>query len=187
MSVKSVLQETEVSMQKAIEAAKREFSEVRTGRAHPGIIEGLHVDYFGTPTLVKQLAAISIPDSRTIMIQPWDASVIPELEKAIANSSIGIAPSNDGKVLRLNIPTLSEERRLELQKIVKEMAEKGRVSLRTIRREANDHMKKLQADKVISEDEGFKGQEDIQKLTDKYIKSMDVLLDEKSKALLEVH
>jgi ribosome recycling factor len=187
MSVKEVIQQTEVKMKKSIESAKREFSEVRTGRAHPGLIEGMHIDYFGTLTLLKQLASISVPDPRTVIIQPWDPSVIPELEKAIANSNLGATATNDGKIVRLSIPALSEERRKELAKVVKEMAEKSRISLRTIRRDANDKLKKLQADKTITEDDHFKSQESIQKLTDKYIKEIDDLLEDKSKALTELN
>ena len=186
MSVKEILKETEVKMKKSIQSTSREFSEVRTGRAHPGLIEGMHIDYFGTPTPFKQIASVSTPDPRTVIIQPWDVTVIPEIEKAISNSSLGVSPTNDGKVVRISIPPLSEERRIELKKIVKEMAEKSRISLRTIRRDANDKLKKLQSDKTISEDEYFKSHEDIQKLTDKYIKEIDELLEEKGKALMEV-
>ena len=128
MLIKELKKDTEAKMKKTIDSTKREFSEVQTGRAHPGLIEGLHVDYFGTLTLVKNLASISIPDPRTVLIQPWDASVIDELEKTILKSNIGVTPSNDGKVIRLNIPQLSEERRVELKKVVKDMAEKARIS-----------------------------------------------------------
>ena len=186
MIVKEVLKETEGKMKKSVDSANREFSEVRTGRAHPGLIEGMHVDYFGTMTPFKQLASISTPDPRTVMIQPWDPTVIPEIEKAILGSNLGVTPSNDGKVIRLSIPPLSDERRRELAKVVKEMAEKSRISLRTVRRDANDKLKKLQSDKVISEDDYFRSHEDVQKLTDKYIKEIDVLLDKKSKSLMEV-
>jgi len=186
MSVKEILKETEGKMKKSIESTRREFSEVRTGRAHPGLIEGMHVDYFGTSTPFKQVASISTPDPRTIMIQPWDATIIPEIEKAILASNLGVTPSNDGKVIRLSVPPLSEERRVELAKVVKEMAEKSRISLRTIRRDANDKLKKLQNDKAIPEDEYFRSHDDVQKLTDKYIKEIDVLLEDKSKSLMEV-
>lgn len=185
MAVKEVISDTESSMKNAIQAAKREFAEVRTGRAHPGLIEGLHADYFGTPTKFKELASISIPDPKTIVIQPWDASVIPEIEKAIQNSNLGITPSNDGKLVRLNIPPLSQERREELKKVVKDMAEKSRISIRSIRREANDKVKKMQADKLVSEDDSFHAHEEVQKLTDKYIKEVDKLLVEKSEALMQ--
>jgi len=186
MTVKETLKETEAKMKKTVDAAEREFSEVRTGRAHPGLIEGMHVDYFGTPTPFKQLASISTPDPRTVLIQPWDTSVIPDIEKAISNSNLGVTPSNDGKMVRLSIPPLSEERRGELKKIVKEMAEKSKISLRTIRRDSNDKLKKLQNDKVIAEDDYFKSHEDVQKMIDKYIKEIDTLLEEKSRSLMEI-
>ena len=185
MAVKDILQDTENRMKKALEAVRREFNEVRTGRAHPGLIEGMHIDYYGTPTMLKQIAAITIPDAKTVVIQPWDLTVIVEIEKAIMNSNLGIAPSNDGKIVRLSIPPLSKERRQELSKMVKDMAENGRVSLRTIRRDANDKFKKMQADGHISEDENFKGQDAVQKLTDRYIKEVDGILEAKNKELVD--
>jgi len=186
MIIKEILKDTENKMKKTIESAKREFSEVRTGRAHPGLIEGMHLDYFGTSTPFKQVASISTPDPRTVIIQPWDVTIIPEIEKAILSSNLGVTPSNDGKIVRLNIPPLSEERRKELAKVVKDMAEQTRVSLRTIRRDSNDKLKKLHSDKAVSEDDHFRAHEDVQKVTDKYIGEIDSLLSEKSKSLLEV-
>ena len=186
MSVKDVVKDTDLKMRKTIDSAKREFSEVRTGRAHPGLIEGIHVDYYGTLTMLKQLAAISIPDPKTIVIQPWDPTVIPEIEKTILKSNLGATPMNDGKIVRLAIPALSEERRQEMTKVVKEMAEKGRVSLRTIRRDANDKFKKMKSDKAISEDDEKKGLDEIQKLTDRFIKEIDSLLEDKNKVLTAV-
>jgi len=185
MPVKEILQQTEMKMKKTVESVKREFSEVRTGRAHPGLIEGMHVDYYGTPTMIKQIAAISIPDASSIIIQPWDITAIGAIEKTILNSKLGIMPSNDGKIIRLLIPPLSEERRREMTKVVKEMAENGRVSLRSIRREANDKIKKMQHDHIISEDDSFKSQEKIQKLIDKYIQDVDKILGEKQRELVE--
>lgn len=185
MMIKEIHSQTESKMKKSLESVKREFGEVRTGRAHPGLIEGMHIDYYGTPTLVKQVASISIPDPRTIVIQPWDPSAIVAIEKAIMSSKLGVTPSNDGKIIRLSIPQLSKERRDELIKVVKEMTENGRVSLRTIRRDANDKIKKMLADKQIPEDDSFKGQENIQKLTDKYIKEIDAVLEGKIKELRE--
>ncbi|MFT5169706.1 MAG: ribosome recycling factor [Lysobacterales bacterium] len=185
MPAKQVIIDTEDKMKKVIESAKREFSEVRTGRAHPGLIEGLHIDYYGTATAFKELAAVSVPDPKTIVIQPWDPTIIPEIEKAIQTSSLGLTPQNDGKVVRLNIPALSQERREEMKKIVKDMAEKSRISVRTIRRDANDKIKKMQVDKEISEDDQHRTNDDIQKLTDRYIKDIEQLLNEKSKQLLE--
>ncbi len=184
MPVKELIKDTESKMKKAIDSAQREFSEVRTGRAHPGLVEGLHVDYFGTLTLVKELASISVPDPKTIVIQPWDATVIPELEKAINESSMGVTPQSDGKIVRLNIPPLSEERRTEMTKIVKDMAEKAKVSLRTIRRDANDQLKKMESSKTISDDDGFKAHESVQKITDQYIGEVERILSEKSKQLM---
>ena len=186
MSAKDIVIQTEAKMKKSIESAKREYNEVRTGRAHAGLIEGLHVDYCGTLTLLKQMASINIPDPQTIVIQPWDVTVIPEIEKAVNNSKLGATPSNDGKIVRLKIPQLSQERREELNKVVKEMTEKHRISLRTIRRDANEHIKKMQSDKAIAEDESFKSQDQIQKLTDKYIKEIDSLLEAKSKELMSL-
>lgn len=183
MPVREILKDVETRMKKSVESTKREFAEVRTGRAHPGLIEGLHADYYGTPTMFKELASITIPDPKTIVIQPWDVSAIPEIEKAIQNSHLGITPMTDGKVVRLPIPPLSEERRNEMKKVVKEMAEKGKVSLRTIRRDANDKIKKMKSDKLISEDDDRRSQDVIQKVTDQYIKEIDKLYDEKSEAL----
>jgi len=187
MIVKEIKKDAEIKMKKAVEAVRREFSEVRTGRAHPGLIEGLHVNYYGTLTLLKQMASISVPDPKTVVIQPWDPSAIPDIEKAINSSKLGIMPNNDGKIIRLNVPPLSEERRNELKKVVKDMAEHGRISLRTIRRDANEKIKKSQHDKVISEDDSFKGQEEVQKLTDIYIKEVDKVLADKNQELAEFH
>ena len=187
MSSKDVIRDTDTKMKKAVDAMQREFQEVRTGRAHPGLIEGMHIDYYGTPTMIKQIASISVPDPKTVVIQPWDVTAIPEIEKAINNSKLGVSPVNDGKLVRLIIPPLSKERRQELMKVVKEMAEHGRISLRTIRRDANERIKKLQSDNQISEDESFRSQEEIQKLTDKYIKDVDHVLEDKNKDLAEIH
>ncbi|NTV29227.1 MAG: ribosome recycling factor [Candidatus Omnitrophica bacterium] len=186
MSLKEVVTHTDAIMKKTVEAVLREFNEVRTGRAHPALVEELHVDYYGTPTPIKQMAAVSAPDASCLLIQPWDPSALPEIEKAISNSKLGGTPNNDGKMIRLIIPALSEERRKELAKIVKDMAEKGRVSLRSVRREANEKIAKLKKDNVISEDDNFKGQEEVQKLTDKHIKEIDVILEKKSKELMTI-
>ncbi|MCK5215509.1 MAG: ribosome recycling factor [Candidatus Omnitrophica bacterium] len=185
MMLKEIKKDTEAKMMRAIVSVEREFSEVRTGRAHPGLIEGMHVDYYGTPTLLKQLASITIPDPKTVLIQPWDPAAIADIEKTIMNSKLGVTPNSDGKIIRLNIPPLSTERREELKKVVKDMAEHGRISLRSIRRESNDKIKKAQHDHSISDDDSFKGQEDIQKLTDQYIKQVDVILTAKNKELEE--
>ncbi len=185
--LKDMKKDIEIKMHKAVESTQRELSEVRTGRAHPGLIEGLHVDYYGTPTLLKQMASISVPEPRTIVIQPWDPSAIAEIEKAIVNNpKLGMTPTTDGKILRIQVPQLSSERREELKKVAKQMAEQGRVSLRTIRRDANEKIKKMQADSTISEDEGFRSQDEIQKLTDKYISDLDKTLEKKIEELVEI-
>lgn len=185
MTGKEVLHSAEEKMRKALESVTREFSEIRTGRASPTLVEGLHIDYYGTPTLLKTLASISVPDAHLIVIQPWDKTAIPEIEKAIMKSNLGINPSNDGKLIRLAIPPLSKERRQELVKVVHDMAEEGRVSLRTIRRDAKEHLEKLEKDKVIPEDDKFRGIDELQKIVDRYITKVDELLKNKEKEVLE--
>jgi len=185
MKVREILHNTEEKMKKAIESVTREFSEIRTGRASPSLVEGLHIDYYGSPTLIKQLASISVPDVHMIVIQPWDPTAIPEIEKAIMKSNLGITPSNDGKLIRLAVPPLSKERRQELVKVVHKMGEEGRVSLRTIRRDGKESLEKLEKDKLISEDDKFRGIEELQKLVDKYIAKVDELLKNKEKEILE--
>jgi len=183
MSVKEILHDTELKMKKTVEATHREFSTVRTGRASSALVEGIRVDYYGTQTPLKQLAAVSTPDARLIVIQPWDKNILGEIEKTIQKSDIGIMPTNDGKVIRLSIPPLTTERRSELDKILKKIAEDGHVSIRTARHTAIEHVRKAEKDKVITEDEKFKGQDEIQKLTDKHIKEIDELLAAKEKEI----
>ncbi|MCD6133984.1 MAG: ribosome recycling factor [Candidatus Omnitrophica bacterium] len=185
MVLKSLLKDAEDKMKKVIEVTRREFNELRTGRANPKMVEGLHVNYYGTPTLLKEIASISVPEARLIVIHPWDPNVLPEIEKAVYQSNLGITPANDGKVVRLSVPPLSGERREELIKIVKSITEEGRVSIRTVRKDANEKIKALEKEKKISEDERFKGQEEVQKLTDKYIKEIEKILQEKEKELKE--
>jgi len=183
MTIKEVIHDTESKMKKTVEATQREFSAIRTGRAASALVEGIRVDYYDTPTPLKQLAAVSTPDARLILIQPWDKNVLPDIEKAILKSDIGITPTNDGKVLRLSIPPLTMERRAELDKILKKIAEDGRISVRTGRHTSLEHTKKLEKDKVITEDDKFKAHEEIQKLTDKYIKEIDNILAMKEKEI----
>lgn len=186
MNAKDVIRDMDTKMKKSLEATRRNFMEIRTGRATPHLVEGLHVDYYGTPTILKSLAQISVPDARLIVIQPFDPSVIAEIEKVITNSNMGVTPMNDGKVVRLQFPQLTKERREELKKVVKAMAEDGRVSLRTIRRDSNEAIKKLEKDKAISEDDSFKAQEETQKVTDKFMADLENLLKEKEKELVEI-
>ncbi|OQB12496.1 MAG: Ribosome-recycling factor [Candidatus Omnitrophica bacterium ADurb.Bin205] len=185
MTTKEILHTTDEKMKKAFDSVIRDFSEIRTGRASPALVEGIFVDYYGTPTLLKQLASISAPDAHLLVIQPWDVSAIPEIEKSIMKSNLGINPSNDGKVIRLSVPQLSKERRQELAKVIHKMTEEGRISLRTIRRDAKEHLEKLEKDKVISEDDKFRGLDELQKNVDKYILKVDELLRNKEKEILE--
>lgn len=185
-TLKEVLHEAREKMAKTNEAVQREFGTIRTGRASTSLVEGIKVEYYGNQMFLKQVASISTPDPKLIVIQPWDTSVLEEIEKAILKSSVGITPMNDGRVIRLGIPNLTQERRGELVKVIKKMAEDGRVSIRSVRRDINEKIKKLEKDKVATEDESFKSVEEVQKLTDKYIKDIDQLLSNKEKELMEV-
>ncbi len=185
-TLKEVMHEAHDKMLKTNEAVQREFSTIRTGRASSALVEGIKVDYYGTSTPLKQLSNISTPDPKLIVIQPWDTSILGEIEKAILKSDLGITPLNDGRVIRLGIPQLTQERREELVKVIKKMAEDGRISIRAIRREINERIKKLEKDKIVTEDESFKSTEEVQKLTDKHIKEIDELLAKKEKELMEV-
>jgi len=177
------LHEIEEKMKKTVDATAREFSEIRTGRANPSLVEGIMVEYYGTKTPLKQLAGISIPEPRLIAIQPWDPSSTPLIEKAILKSQLGISPVNDGKIIRIPIPSLTKERCEDLKKVLHKIAEQGRVSMRTVRRDSIDGIKKMEDAKEIPEDARFKGQEEVQKLTEKYTKKIEELLKEKEKEL----
>jgi ribosome recycling factor len=185
MAIKDILHDTEEKMKKTVHALKREFAEVRTGRASSSLVEGILVDYYGTKTPIKQLATISTPDARLVAIHPWDASIIAQVEKAILQSGLGITPNNDGKVIRISIPHLTDERRQELDKIVKRIAESARVSLRTVRRDANEALKLLEKNKEIAEDDRFKSQDEVQKLIDKYTTQIEQTLELKEKEIRE--
>jgi len=185
VALKIALKEIEDSMKKAIEATKREFGELRSGRANPKMVEGIHVNYYGTPTLLKDISTISIPEAKLLVINPWDPNSVKDIEKAILQSDLGVTPMVDGKIIRLIIPPLSEERRIELIKLVKKIAEEGKISIRTIRRDAKDKIKSFEINKKISEDDRFKGEEELQKLTDKYTKEIDKILEGKEKELKE--
>ncbi|MGE5583002.1 MAG: ribosome recycling factor [Bacillota bacterium] len=184
--VKDVLKDTENHMKGAIEATKKEFAAVRTGRANPSILDRVVVEYYGTPTPLNQVASVSTPDARMLVIQPWDKSVLGAVEKAIQKADLGMNPVNDGNVIRLPVPQLTEERRKELVKIVKKEAEEKRVVIRNLRRDANDKIKALEKEARISEDESKKGLDDVQKLTDKYIAEIDRILEQKEKEIMEV-
>lgn len=183
MFTKETLRRIEDDMKKTIESTKRELSELRSGRANPRMVEGVRVDYYGTPTLLKEIATIGVPEARMVIISPYDPSSLKEIEKAILQSELGITPINDGKIIRLIIPPLSEERREELIKIVRRVVEESKVSIRTVRRDGKEAIKKMEKDKKISEDDRFKAEEELQKLTDKYIKDIDKILEEKESEL----
>jgi ribosome recycling factor len=186
MSADDILLETEDQMQKAVEATQRNFNTIRTGRANASLLDRIEVEYYGAPTPLKQMANISIPDSTTLMIQPYDASSLTTIEKAISLSDVGLTPNNDGKVIRLNIPPLTSERRKEFVKTAGKIAEEGRVSIRNQRRNAIDAVKKLEKSSDISEDESRDAQDEIQKLTDKYIAKLDEALTAKEKDIMTV-
>lgn len=185
MDSKQFLKDIEEMMKKTVEATKREFAELRSGRANPKMVEGIRVEYYGTPTLLKEMATITVSEARLIVINPYDPTSVKDIEKAILHSDLGITPISDGKLIRLVIPPLSEERREELIKIVKKVSEEGKVSVRTVRRDGKEGLKKLEKDKKLSEDERFKGEDGLQKLTDKYILEIDNLLQDKEKELKE--
>jgi ribosome recycling factor len=183
MNAKEIIADAESKMKKTIEATQREFAAIRTGRASVAILDNVKVDYYGTSTPLRQMAALTTPDARLISIQPWDKNALGDIEKAILKSDIGITPTNDGKVLRLSMPPLTQERKAELDKVLKKIAEEGRISLRTSRHAAIEHIRKLEKDKALTEDDKFKSQEEIQKLTDKYIKEIDTILSGKEKEI----
>jgi ribosome recycling factor len=172
-------------MQKTLDTLKKDLARIRTGRATPALLDGITVDYYGSPMPINQVANISIPDARLIVIQPWEKSMISPIEKAIQASELGLNPQSDGNLLRLPIPALSEERRLELFKNCKKTGEESKVAMRNVRRDANDKLKKAEKDKEVTQDESKKGQEEIQKLTDKYIKMVDDTLIAKEKEIME--
>jgi ribosome recycling factor len=186
MTIKEIIKEGEDKMKKSLEAMQREFSEISTGRANPSLVEGLRIDCYDSPMLLKQLASIAILDAHLIQIQPWDVSIIAEIEKAVLKSNLGVNPVNDGKTVRLSLPSLSKERRQELSKIIKKMAEEGRISVRTVRRDAKEAIDKLEKDKLVSEDEKFKGHDNLQKVVDTYIGKVEEILAVKEKELSEI-
>ena len=173
-------------MDKTINVLKENFAEVRAGRANPAILNKIKVDYYGTPTPINQVAGISVPEARLIVIQPWDASLLKEIEKEILKAEIGINPNNDGKVIRLAFPELNEERRKEIVKDIKKIAEDAKVSIRSVRREGIDEAKKLQKDNQMTEDELKSAEEQIQKITDGKISEIDTILAEKEKEVMSV-
>lgn len=183
--IDDIYQDTQDSMSKSIEALERELNRVRTGRASLSILDGIKVDYYGTLTPLNQMATLAVPESRLITIQPWDISVIKDIEKAILKSDLGLTPANDGKIVRIAIPPLTEERRKELVKLVHKMCEEHKVSVRNVRRDSNELLKSLKKDGDISEDEAFKAQDEVQKITDEHVKLIDECYTNKEKEILE--
>jgi ribosome recycling factor len=183
--IESVYRDSKDNMGKVIEALKKELKRVRTGRASLSLLDGIKVDYYGTLTPLNQLATLAVPESRQITIQPWDTTVIKEIEKAVLKSDLGLTPSNDGKIVRIAIPPLTEQRRKELVKVVHKISEEYKVSVRNLRRDANELIKDIKKDGKISEDDAFKSQEKIQKITDEHISLVDACYKEKEKEILE--
>jgi ribosome recycling factor len=180
------LKEFREKMTKTMAAFESDLNKIRTGRASLAILDGIRVDYYGSPTPINQVATMAIPESRLITIKPWDPSIIGEIEKAVLKSELGVTPVNDGKTIRITIPKLTEERRKELVKVVRRKGEEGKVAIRNIRREANDWYRSLEKEKAISEDELHKGLEEVQKLTAEFIQRVDEILDLKEKEILEI-
>ena len=178
--------EIKTKMEKTISVYQENLSEIRAGRANPAILNKIKVDYYGVPTPIPQLAGVSVPEARLIVIQPWDASILKEIEKEILKSDIGINPNNDGKVIRLAFPELNEERRKELVKEIKKIAEEAKVSIRAIRREGLDEYKSMQKESIITEDELKKAEDDIQKMTDDKVAEIDEILANKEKEIMSV-
>lgn len=177
---------TEDSMNKSVNALSKEYVAIRAGRANPAVLDKVLVDYYGSPTPINQLAAVSVAEARTLVIQPWDISVLRDLEKAIQTSDIGINPQNDGKVLRLIFPPLTEDRRREIVKDIAKMGEDSKVSIRTIRRDTIDKLKKMKKDSEITEDDLKQGEKHVQDLTDKFCKEIDQLSNDKQKEIMSI-
>jgi ribosome recycling factor len=183
--IDSVYDDTREGMGASIDALKNEFKKIRTGRASLALLEGIKVDYYGTPTPLNQVASLSVPESRLIVIQPWDQSAVGAIEKEILRSELGLTPMNDGKVIRISIPPLTEERRKELVRVVRKIAEEHKVSVRNTRRDTNELLKDLKKDGEISEDDFYRAQDKVQKITDDYIRLVDETCQKKEKEILE--
>jgi ribosome recycling factor len=186
MSTADVRKIADQKMHKSIETLKADLAKVRTGRAHAGILDHVHVDYYGNPTQINQVANVTLIDARTIGVQPWEKKMVGAIEKAIRDSDLGLNPSTQGDMIRVPTPPLTEERRKEMVKLVKVEAEDAKIAIRNIRRDANESLKKLLKDKAISEDEERRSQEDVQKLTDRFVAEVDKMVAEKEKEVLTV-
>jgi ribosome recycling factor len=183
--ISETLEEAKDQMEKSLAALKRDFNRVRTGRASLSLLDGIRADYYGQPTPLNQMASISVPEARLIVIQPWDPKSCDAIEKAILASDLGLTPNNDGKVVRIGIPPLTEERRKELVKVTRKMGEETKVAVRNARRDANEMLKELKKEGEVSEDDAYRGQDEVQKLTDQYVAKVDEAMAEKEKEILE--
>ncbi|MDK2820580.1 MAG: ribosome recycling factor [Clostridia bacterium] len=181
-----IIKETEQKMQKVVEGLRKELASLRAGKANPSLLEKVLVDYYGTPTPLNQLASVSAPEARLLVVQPWDRNILPDIEKAILKSDLGLTPSSDGTIIRISIPQLTEERRTELVKVVRKKAEEFKVVIRNIRREANDKLKAQEKNKAASEDEIKRLQDKVQKITNQYVKDIDKILANKEAEVMEV-
>lgn len=186
MDTDTILLDAEERMEKALAALDRDFAKLRTGRATTTLVDGIKADYYGTPTPISQMASVAVPDSRTITIQPWDKGGIGAVEKAILKSDLGLTPINDGKIIRINIPPLTEERRKDLVKVARKYGEDAKVAVRNVRRDANDSLKKSEKDKEITEDALKRSTEEVQKLTDRYVGEIDARCQAKEKEIMEI-
>ena len=186
MSVSELKQNADQKMQKSIESLKNDLSKVRTGRAHPSLLDQVHVDYYGSPTPLSQVANLTLIDARTIGVQPWEKNMIAPVEKAIRESDLGLNPASMGDLIRVLMPALTEERRKELVKVVKHEGENAKIAVRNIRRDANEHLKKMLKDKDISEDDERRAQDDVQKMTDKFVAEVDKLVTQKEADIMTV-
>ena len=184
--IKEITSSIEDKMKKTLEAMKKDFASLRAGRATPSLLDKIMVEYYGAMSPINQVANVSVPEPRLLVIQPWDKNVISDIERAIMKSDLGLNPNSDGSLIRINIPQLTQERRNDLVKVVKKKAEDARVSIRNLRREANDELKLFEKEGDISEDDTRRGQEEVQKLTDKYVKEVDLTLEHKEKEIMEV-
>jgi ribosome recycling factor len=183
---KNVITSMKSHMEKSVESLRKEYQKVRTGRATTALLDDIKVNYYDTPTQINQVASLTVPEARVIVIQPWESKLIPLIEKAILNANIGLTPTNDGKVIRLSLPPLTEERRKEIVKTLKKMAEDAKVALRNIRRDANDELKKIEKDKKISEDELKRAEKEVQDMTNSFVSRIDEILAVKEKEVMEV-
>lgn len=184
--MQDLLRDADEKMEKSIAALQKDLATLRAGRATPALLDKVLVEYYGVPTPIAQMASVSVPEARTLVIQPWDKGTVKEIEKAILKSDLGLTPISDGTVIRLPIPQMTEERRLELVKTVRKKGEECKIAIRNVRREANDMLKELEKSSEISEDDLKRGQDEVQKLTDKQIKQVDEVIDAKEKEIMEV-